>query len=74
MQVAVEVSSVIRASPESFRLSWIERRYDNGQLAATERWSAIMSMVVEGLRDPRSPAQKSLGIYVNVINRSKELG
>jgi type IV secretory pathway TrbF-like protein len=32
-QVSVEVSSVIRASESSFRVAWIERRYENGQLA-----------------------------------------
>ena len=36
-QVAVEVSSVIRASPSSFRVAWIERRYEDGKLATTER-------------------------------------
>ncbi len=46
-QVAVEISTVIRASPESFRLAWIERRYENGQLAATERWSAILTVVTQ---------------------------
>jgi len=39
IQVAVEISSVIRASPESFRVAWIERRYEDGSLAATERWT-----------------------------------
>jgi type IV secretion system protein VirB5 len=34
-QVAVEVSSVIRASADSFRIAWVERRYEQGQLAAT---------------------------------------
>ena len=32
-QVAVDVSSVIRASPTSFRVAWIERRYQDGSLA-----------------------------------------
>jgi type IV secretion system protein VirB5 len=27
-QVAVDVSSVIRASPDSFRVAWVERRYE----------------------------------------------
>jgi type IV secretion system protein VirB9 len=58
MQIAVEVSSVIRASPESFRVAWIERRYDNGQLAATERWTAILTIVIDPPRC-RSFAQKS---------------
>lgn len=73
-QVAVEVSSVIRASPDSFRLSWIERRYDNGQLAATERWSAILTIVLEMPRDIDRLRKNPLGIYINAINWSKELG
>ena len=72
IQIAVEVSSVIRASPDSFRIAWIERRYENGQLAATERWSAIVSVVVEPPRDIDRLRKNPLGIYVNAINWSKE--
>ena len=74
MQVSVEVSSVIRASPESFRVAWIERRYENGQLAATERWTAILSIVIETPRDADRLRKNPLGVYVSVINWSKELG
>lgn len=73
-QVAVEVSSVIRASPDSFRIAWIERRYENGQLAATERWTAILTIIVETPRDLDRLRKNPLGIYVNAINWSKELG
>ena len=31
-QVAVDVTSVIRASPRSFRVAWVERRYRDGAL------------------------------------------
>jgi len=74
VQVAVEISSVIRASPDSFRLAWIERRYENGQIAATERWSAIVTIVLEPPRDIDRLRKNPLGIYVNAINWSKELG
>ena len=50
-QVAIEVSSVIRASPDSFRVAWTERSYENGQLAATERWTAILTIAVQQPRD-----------------------
>jgi type IV secretion system protein VirB5 len=73
-QIAVEVSSVIRASPDSFRVAWIERRYENGQLAATERWTAILTIVVQQPRDAERLRANPLGIYVNAINWSKELG
>ncbi|MFT0875909.1 conjugal transfer protein TrbF [Rhodopseudomonas sp. G2_2311] len=73
-QVAVDVSSVIRASPNSFRVAWIERRYQDGALAATERWSAILTIVVQTPRDAEKLRANPLGIYVNAINWSKELG
>lgn len=74
MQVSVEISSVIRASPESFRVAWTERRYENGQLAATERWTAILTVVIEPPRDADRLRKNPLGVYVNAISWSKELG
>src|ERR1700739_1040884 len=73
-QVDIEISSVIRASPESFRVAWTERRSDNGQLAPPERWTAIISIVIETPRDADRLRKNPLGIYVNSINWSKELG
>lgn len=46
-QVSVDVASVIRASPTSFRVAWIERRYRDGSLAETSRWTAILTIVVQ---------------------------
>jgi type IV secretion system protein VirB5 len=73
MQISVEVSSVIRASPESFRVAWTERRYENGQLAGTERWTAIITIVIETPRDADRLRKNPLGVFVNAINWSKEL-
>jgi len=73
-QVAVEVSSVIRASPDSFRVAWTERHYENGQLDATERWTAILTIVVQPPRDAEALRANPLGIYVNAISWSRELG
>jgi type IV secretory pathway TrbF-like protein len=73
IQIAVEVSSVIRASPDSFRVAWIERHYDNGSLASTERWTAILTIVTQQPRDADRLKVNPLGIYVNAINWSKEL-
>ncbi|WP_273281661.1 conjugal transfer protein TrbF [Pseudooceanicola atlanticus] len=73
-QVAVEVSSVIRASPNSFRVAWSERHYQNGQLSVTERWTAILTIVIQPPRNAERLRKNPLGIYVNAINWSKELG
>ena len=73
-QIAVEVSSVIRASADSFRVAWTERRYEDGKLSATERWTAILTIAVQPPRDADTLRKNPLGIYVNAINWSKELG
>lgn len=73
-QVSVEVSSVIRASQESFRVAWVQRAYDNGTLSSTERWTAILSVVIETPRDADRLRKNPLGVYVHAINWSKELG
>ncbi|HTM82249.1 conjugal transfer protein TrbF [Asticcacaulis sp.] len=71
-QVAVEVVSVIRASADSFRLTWIERSYANGQLVSTARWSAIIGIIVDPPHDPERLRKNPLGIYVNSLNWSQE--
>ena len=73
VQVAVDVSSVIRASPGSFRVEWIERRYTDGSLTATERWSAILGVVLQPPATPDALRKNPLGVYVTAINWSKEL-
>ncbi|MGO3934235.1 conjugal transfer protein TrbF [Rhodopseudomonas pseudopalustris] len=74
LQISIEVSSVIRASPTSFRVAWIQRAYENGSLSVTERWTAIVTVVLDPPRDADRLRKNPLGIYVNAINWSKELG
>jgi type IV secretory pathway TrbF-like protein len=73
-QVAIEVSSVIRASADSFRVAWTERRYVDDALAATERWIAILTIVVQPPTDADRLKKNPLGVYVHALNWSKELG
>ena len=71
-QISIEVSSVIRASDTSFRVAWIERRYENGQLATTARWTAILTVVLQPPRDAERLRANPLGVYVHAINWSRE--
>ncbi|MGV0876491.1 conjugal transfer protein TrbF [Martelella sp. FLE1502] len=72
-QIAVDVSSVIRASPGSFRIAWTERHYENGQLSGTERWTAILTIVIQPPRTAERLRANPLGIYVNAISWSREM-
>jgi type IV secretion system protein VirB5 len=71
-QVSVEVSSVIRASPDSFRVAWSEQHYENGQLSRTERWTAILTIFLQQPRTAERLRANPLGIYVNAISWSRE--
>lgn len=72
-QVAVDVSSVIRASPASFRVTWTERHYQDGALAETSRWSAILTVIIRPPRTPDALRKNPLGVFVDALNWSKEL-
>jgi type IV secretion system protein VirB5 len=73
-QVSVDIRQVVRASADSFRIAWDERRYVRGQLAATTHWSAILTFVVRTPTDTRTLSRNPLGLYVHAINWSQDLG
>jgi type IV secretory pathway TrbF-like protein len=73
LQISIEVSSVIRASPSSFRVAWLQRAYDNGSLSSTERWTAILTIAIETPHDAERLRKNPLGVYINAINWSREL-
>jgi type IV secretion system protein TrbF len=73
IQVAVDISSVIRASTDSFRVAWTERRYENASLTSTERWTAILTVVFDTPHDAERLRKNPLGVFVHAINWSKEL-
>ncbi|MDO8331901.1 MAG: conjugal transfer protein TrbF [Fluviicoccus sp.] len=71
--VSVEVTSVVRASDSSFQMRWIERNYANGAPSGTERWTAVVSVVLQPPRTEERLRRNPLGIYVNGLSWSREL-
>jgi type IV secretion system protein VirB5 len=72
--IAIEVTSVIRASQNSFQVRWVERKFSNGAASATERWTAILTIVMTMPRDESHLRKNPLGLYVDGLNWSRELG
>lgn len=71
--VAVETTSVVRVSDSSVQVRWIERTYTNGAITNTERWTAILSLVIQQPRDEARLRKNPLGIYIDGLNWSREL-
>lgn len=71
--VTVQINSVVRASDTSFQVRWSEHRFVNGAAAGIERWTAVVSIVLQTPRTEQRLRRNPLGIYVNGLSWSQEL-
>jgi type IV secretion system protein VirB5 len=72
--VTVDVASVIRASDKSFQVKWVEHPYDDGTPGAVERWTAILTVIVQTPRTEEQLRKNPLGVFIDGIAWSRDLG
>ena len=71
--VSVQVTSVVRASENSFRINWTEQAYERGNLSGTSRWTAVVTVKLQPPRSAELLRKNPLGLYVDAIDWSREL-
>lgn len=71
--VSVQVTSVVRASPTSFQVKWLEQTFERGSLASAQRWTALLTVVERRPGDAEVLRRNPLGLYVDAIDWSREL-
>jgi type IV secretion system protein VirB5 len=71
--IAVEVTSVVRASDNSFQVQWQEQTYEQNQLARSERWTGLFTLVVRTPRTAEALRKNPLGIYIHGLDWSRDL-
>lgn len=71
--ITVEVASVVRSSDDSFDVRWREQTFENGTLAQTSRYTAVLSIVFQHPRTEGALRKNPLGIYVHALNWSRDL-
>lgn len=71
--VTVEVTSVVRSSPDSFDIRWREEEFENGSRAAITRHRAVLTVILKPPRTEEALRENPLGIYVHAVNWSREL-
>ena len=69
----MEITSVVRGSDDSFTVRWAEKTFVNGSLAKTERYTGILSIVIQRPRTVQILRKNPLGIYVHGLNWSRDL-
>jgi type IV secretion system protein TrbF len=71
--VAVEITSVVRASDSSFQVRWLERVFEGGALKDTRRLTGLFSIVLTPPRTVDAVRKNPLGIYVHAFNWSQDV-
>ena len=71
--VAVEVTSVVRASESSFQVRWLERLFEGGAPKDTKYLTGLFSVVITPPRTVEAVRKNPLGIYVHAFNWSQDL-
>ncbi len=71
--VSVQVTSVVRASDQSFQVKWIETAYERGSPAGSQHWTAILTVMLKLPANADALRKNPLGLYVDAIDWSREL-
>jgi type IV secretion system protein TrbF len=71
--IAVEVTSVVRASDTSFQVRWLERIFEGGAFKETKRLTGLFSIVITPPRTVDAVRKNPLGIYVHTFNWSQDV-
>ena len=71
--VSVQVTSVVRASEQSFQVKWTETAFDRGAQAGVSHWTAILTIRLKPATSADALRKNPLGVYVDAIDWSREL-
>ena len=70
--VSVEITSIVRASEDSFDVRWRETRFRSGVQISEASFAAVLAVVIDPPRDEATLHKNPLGIYVHGINWSRD--
>jgi type IV secretion system protein VirB5 len=70
--VTVQVTSIVRASDQSFQVKWTEQHFERGSLVRTERWTSILAVRLRPPNTPEALARNPLGVTITAIDWSRE--
>ena len=70
--VSVEVTSIVRASRNSFQIKWQEKLFRNGDFERTDHYTAILGVILAAPDNEEMLRKNPLGIYVHEINWNRD--
>ncbi|GAA0309815.1 conjugal transfer protein TrbF [Sphingomonas oligophenolica] len=71
--ISVQVTSVVRASDQSFQVKWTETAFDRGAQTGVSHWTGILTVKIKPPASADTLRRNPLGVYVDAIDWSREL-
>ncbi|GGO93008.1 MULTISPECIES: conjugal transfer protein TrbF [Stakelama] len=71
--ISVQVTSVVRASDQSFQIKWTQTAFERGTQVGVSHWTGIVSVVHHAPASAEILRRNPLGIYIDSIDWSREL-
>ncbi|MDE2562579.1 MAG: conjugal transfer protein TrbF [Sphingomonadales bacterium] len=71
--VSVQVTSVVRASDQSFQVKWTETAYERGAVSGETHWTAMITVKIQPPRSADTLRNNPLGIHIEAIDWTREL-
>ncbi len=70
--ISVDVTSVVRASPKSFQVRWIETSFLNGHQETKNSFTGLFTIRLHAPKTHEDLKANPLGIYIEAMNWSKD--
>ena len=67
------VSIAVGAAASNNQVKWTEQVFERGSLARTERWTAILTTIIQPPHSAEQLRKNPLGLFVSAIDWSREL-
>lgn len=71
--VSIEVTSVVRASDQSFQVKWTETAFEHGNRSGVSHWIGILTVKLHPPTTADALRRNPLGLYIDAIDWSREL-
>lgn len=71
--ITVQVTSVVRATDNTYQVKWIEQSYKQGVIDRTSHWTAMLTVVNQTPKTAERLRKNPLGIFINGLAWSEEL-
>jgi type IV secretion system protein TrbF len=71
--IATEVTSVVRASSDSFEVRWKEATFENGTMTKSDYYTGVFTIVFKPPDTTENLRKNPLGLYIHSLNWSRDL-